>query len=79
MLEIKVDGDKRYVRCEGSTLDLLAEMLMTINAIYSQMHKANPMVGRVFRKTLVSTLADPDCPTWVPNAKGEGISIILPK
>ena len=79
MLEIKIEENRQYVRCEGSSYDLLAELMISINAIYTQMHKANPMVALAFKRTLLSALADPACPAWVPNAKGAGISFIFPK
>lgn len=79
MLDIKTHGNAVRMEIRGSTEEIMADVCMVINNIYSSMYKQNKPLANVFRKGITRVIVDPDSPMWDPNAsRGIGFMVSTP-
>lgn len=81
MLECKVDSKKLAcgVTATGTTKDIMVEICMIINSIYSTMHKQDRLLAEVFRAEMRSVCGDLNSPLWELDAmQGNGLVMTMP-
>lgn len=64
MIKYEVDDQKIRLDTQGSFVDLVSEINILINAIYSKANNANPALATAFKAMIKSSVNDPDSPVW---------------
>lgn len=72
---IKLHAENRYILslvCRGSTLEVAAEIGLSINRIYSGLCKTNPLAAEQMRRA-IEALMLPNSPIWMADESVSGI------
>ena len=80
---LKVNVNSKSLECSleatGTTKDLMVEVCMVINSLYSTMHKQDRLLAEFFRKEIQSVVGDPGSPLWELDAiRGTGLMMTIP-
>ena len=78
MMNVKVTDAGCFVEGSGSGEDMIFDICVIINEVYSLLHKHNPSDARAFRTLLSGLMADPCSPIWEPSSGSDGICISVP-
>ena len=72
---IKLHAENRDILslvCRGSTLEVAAEIGLSINRIYSGLYKTNPLAAEQMRRA-IEALVLPNSPIWTADESVSGI------
>ena len=81
MLEVKVDSKNLACSIEatGTTADIMVEICMVVNSLYSTMHKQDRLLAEIFRQDLRKVFVDQKSPLWDLDAlRGQGLVMTMP-
>jgi len=81
MLEVKVDSKSLVCSIEatGTTSDIMVEICMVVNSLYSTMHKQDRLMAEIFRQDLRKVFSNPKSPLWELDAiHGSGLVMTVP-
>lgn len=79
MLDVKVNGSGCRITARGSGVELLAEITLLINDLYSAIYKQDKQMATDFRRELTRAIVDPESPAWNTEiCRGKGFMVIMP-
>lgn len=79
MLEVKVSKEGIKMMSMGSGLEMLADVSMIINKLYSALYNQDPRSGEAFKSELQRAIADHNWPGWEPTKDGKMVVISSPR
>ena len=78
MLKVNIKkGEQSEIVATGSTAEIMADIVVTINSIYGQMQAADKNGAEEFRLGLFNVMTDPNGPMWKPIEGAEGVEFKL--
>lgn len=80
MLKIDTNNGEQHLEIQGSTIEVLADLGLTIATIYYRLKQVSPDTAETFRRHLVISLIDPNSPIWnseIPDDPN-GHTILIP-
>lgn len=80
MLEFKVDRERNQIMANGTTEEIMTDLCLVINSLYSAMAGRDKLLASLFRKGITRLVCDPDSALWDTNAScGTGLVISVPR
>lgn len=71
-------GESSAIEATGSTMEIMADILVLINSIHTQFQSADPGTAAAFRLGLSEILADPNSSVWKAHDGQSGIILQKP-
>ena len=80
MLKAKIQkGERATIEATGSTMEIMADILVLINSIHTQFQSADPGTAAAFRLGLSESLSDPNSSVWKAHDGQTGIIFHKPE
>lgn len=61
-IDINKDKDQSIIEGAGAGGELLAELAMAVNSVYSGIHNNDPMMASAFKHLFIALVSAPDSP-----------------
>ena len=71
--EISQDNPQQNIQASGSVPDLMKDIAVLINGLYTQFQNADPMTAKLFRIGIENMVNDPNGPVWGSAGNQTGI------
>lgn len=76
---ISKKNNQQTITAVGDVPELMNDLAILVNGLYSQLMAANPATGIQFRFGLIGMLSDIESPVWKPMGNQTGITFQIPK